>query len=65
MTTETCTFLVYCALFAALCAALFGPLVWRLRRRNLEKLGVLTLIPTRPTGLIDSGWWAWLARREP
>lgn len=59
MTTETATFLIYCACFCALCAALFGPRVWRLRRRNLEKLGVLKLKRV-PTGLIDSGWWAWL-----
>jgi len=64
MTTDSATFLICCACFCALCMALFGPRVWRLRRRNLERLGVLTL-RRRPTGLIGSEWWAWLERREP
>jgi hypothetical protein len=62
MTTETLHFLLYCACFCALCAALFGFLPW-LRRNKLEKLGVLTLKRVRPTGLIGSEWWAWLERR--
>jgi hypothetical protein len=57
MTTDSFNFLIYCAAFAALCTALFGPQVWRLARDNWERMDT-ELKPPKPTGFVSSDQWA-------